>query len=66
MKNKKILVTGSNGYLGSHMAHWLLEMGYDVLLTDRDPKSILNTGISATVPYECHFSLNNILSNFKY
>ena len=44
MKNKKILITGSNGYLGSHLAHQLLEGGYDVLLTDRGSKSILDKG----------------------
>ena len=32
--NKKILVTGANGYIGKHVVKWLLDNNYDVLATD--------------------------------
>lgn len=32
--NKKILVTGANGYIGKHVVKWLLENNYSVLATD--------------------------------
>lgn len=41
-KTKKILLTGANGFLGSNLSHRLIELGYDVLLTDRAGKSVLN------------------------
>ena len=34
MKNKKVLVTGSSGFLGSHVADTLTEKGYDVVIFD--------------------------------
>jgi UDP-glucose 4-epimerase len=34
MKNKKILVTGSSGFIGSHVADVLEEQGYNVVLFD--------------------------------
>ena len=32
--NKKILVTGANGYIGKHVVKWLLDNNYDVLAVD--------------------------------
>ena len=37
MKNKKILVTGSSGFIGSHVADTLEENGYNVILFDAVP-----------------------------
>ena len=34
MKNKKILVTGSSGFIGSHVADALEQNGYNVILFD--------------------------------
>ncbi len=34
MKNKKILVTGANGYLGRHVVKYLLDAGCEVLAAD--------------------------------
>jgi len=28
--NKKVLITGADGFIGSHLTEWLLESGYDV------------------------------------
>ena len=45
MQNKKILVTGANGYLGRHVVNTLLDMGCEVLAADlrfegMDPRAI--------------------------
>ena len=37
IKNKKILITGSSGFLGSHVADALQDEGYDVVLFDNAP-----------------------------
>jgi len=37
MENKKVLVTGSSGFLGSHVADALEEQGYQVVLFDNIP-----------------------------
>lgn len=37
MKNKKVLVTGSSGFIGSHMVNILEEKGYKVVLFDTVP-----------------------------
>jgi UDP-glucose 4-epimerase len=37
MKNKKALVTGSSGFLGSHIADALNDSGYEVVLFDKHP-----------------------------
>jgi UDP-glucose 4-epimerase len=38
----KILITGSNGYIGSHLAKKMISNGYDISLTDIQEKSVLN------------------------
>ena len=30
LKNKKILITGADGFIGSHLTEALVEAGYDV------------------------------------
>ena len=37
MKNKRVLVTGSSGFIGSHMADALEEQGFSVVLFDIVP-----------------------------
>jgi len=37
VKNKKVLITGSSGYLGSHLADALEDNGYKVVLFDKTP-----------------------------
>ena len=39
MKNKKVLVTGSSGFIGSHVADALEEEGYQVILFDAIPSN---------------------------
>lgn len=38
--NRKILVTGVNGYIASHIAYLLLQRGYTVLGTSRSPSTL--------------------------
>lgn len=40
MENKKILVTGANGYIGSHVVKTLLDLGCDVVATDINDNNI--------------------------
>jgi len=35
MQTKKILVTGATGFIGSHLAEWLVQQGYSVRAFDR-------------------------------
>ena len=42
MANKKVLVTGSSGFMGSHLVDTLEERGYEVILFDKSP-SIFRT-----------------------
>ena len=37
MKYNKVLVTGSSGFIGSHVADILDKKGYQVILFDADP-----------------------------
>lgn len=50
-----ILVTGGAGYIGSHMAHRLVELGKTVVVLDN-----LSTGIRENVPAEAAFQLGDI------
>ena len=51
---KKILVTGANGYLGSHVVDFLVKNKYDVYCVD-----LFDTHI----PPEVHFIKKNILED---
>tara|TARA_X000000368_G_scaffold367211_1_gene314409 strand:- start:600 stop:1490 length:891 start_codon:yes stop_codon:yes gene_type:complete len=42
MKNKKVLVTGSSGFIGSHIADILYESGYNIILFDSIPSLYKN------------------------
>ena len=37
MKNKKVLITGSSGFIGSHVADMLEKNGHEVILFDATP-----------------------------
>ena len=39
MKNNKVLITGSSGFIGSHVADALEEEGYQVVLFDMTPSN---------------------------
>ena len=56
MKYKKILVTGSSGFLGSHVVDALYEKGYEVVLFDLEPsiykKDDYNEKIGDILNYE--------------
>ena len=51
---KKVLVTGANGYLGSHVVNYLIKRGYDVYCVD------LN---NSNLPTKAHFIKKNILES---
>ena len=40
MKNKKFLVTGASGFLGSHVAELLIKKKYSVVLFDKTKPKI--------------------------
>lgn len=47
--DKKILVTGGAGYIGSHIAHDLISLGYDVVILDNlSSGSLLNINPKST------------------
>src|SRR6476660_1254690 len=50
-----ILVTGGAGYIGSHMAHALVERGEEVVVLDN-----LATGVEWTVPHAATFMRGDI------
>ena len=35
MQNKKILITGASGFIGSHLAELCVELGFEVRVFDR-------------------------------
>ena len=35
---KKVVVTGGAGFIGSNLSHTLVEKGFDVYIVDRDPR----------------------------
>lgn len=43
--NKRVLITGANGYIGKHVTKKCLEHGYDVLALDINNSNIQNLGI---------------------
>jgi UDP-glucose 4-epimerase len=50
-----ILVTGGAGYIGSHMAHHLVEAGEDVVVLDN-----LSTGVKKNLPQDIRFIVGDI------
>lgn len=50
----KVLVTGGAGYIGSHVAHELVDNGHHVVILDN-----LTTGIRANIPDQAEFVLGN-------
>jgi UDP-glucose 4-epimerase len=46
----RILVAGGAGYIGSHMAHHLIDSGHSVVVADN-----LSTGVRELVPHEADF-----------
>jgi UDP-glucose 4-epimerase len=50
-----VLVTGGAGYIGSHMAHVLIDRSEDVVVLDN-----LSTGVRALVPAEASFTQGDI------
>ena len=50
MKNKKLLITGATGFIGSHLTELCVEKGYKVIAFDR---------------YNSNYNLGN-LENSKY
>jgi len=59
MSNKRVLITGGAGFIGSHLAKRLLEMGYNVTILDN-----LTTGESDNIPSGADF-LNGDISKKK-
>lgn len=72
-KNKNVLVTGANGFLGSWICKGLLEEGARVICLIRDtlPKSFLNLSgavnrvVVAQGQLEDYFSLERVLNEFE-
>ena len=63
MKNKKILVTGTAGFMGSHLAHHLASQGHEVFGLDR-PSEIkyaycTNTKAKKLLGYRTTIDLDN-------
>ena len=46
MENTKILVTGANGYIGSHVVKALLDLGVEVIALDRNDNNIDDRAIA--------------------
>jgi UDP-glucose 4-epimerase len=64
MNNKKILVTGGTGYIGSHTAVELIEKGYDVFIIDNLSNShaeVIDSieKITGKRPFFANIDLNN-------
>lgn len=57
MKNKKILVVGGAGYIGSHVVKILKDSGYFPVVFDN-----LSTGLRQNLFPDCEFILGNILN----
>jgi len=49
---RKVLLTGANGYIGSHLVRAILEKGYELTTLTRAPFPIDNTGNKVVVDYD--------------
>lgn len=58
-----VLVTGANGYIGSHIANTILEQGYRVRATVRSPKPWLDELFQSKYGKDKYESIT--LSNFE-
>lgn len=58
--NKKILITGGAGYIGSHMVLLAIERGYDVVVIDD-----LSTGVRASIPEQSLFYSEDVANSFR-
>lgn len=63
---KKILVTGSSGYIGSHLCAKLLKSGYEVYGLDKNlPRAEFNTFLRQNSEFSYNFLQQNINENFN-
>ena len=60
MSNKKVLVVGGAGYIGSHVAYTLLDSGHEVFVIDD-----LSTGNKNLIPKNALFENCNINNKKK-
>lgn len=62
MLKKRILITGTNGFIGSHLANFFCEKGFDVI-------GIVRSEETKNLPYRCiqteDFGYSNILREYK-
>jgi UDP-glucose 4-epimerase len=58
LKGKRALVTGGAGFIGSHVAKELINLGCDVIILDD-----LSGGFKDNVPYGCKFIKGSITNN---
>ena len=55
MKNKKVLITGGAGFIGSFLADRLIELGYSVRILDNLEKQVHQGGIPSYVNKKAEF-----------
>ena len=66
MDNSKVLIVGSNGYIGSHLASRLIELNHDVILTDIGDESVIPNANYAQVDFTDRSTIPNLLSGVDF
>lgn len=62
----KILITGSNGYIGSHLAKKMISNGFDISLTDIQEQSVLKYSKYFKLDFTDSNSINTRVEGFDY
>ena len=56
MKNKYILITGANGFIGSKLIKELFKSGHKLILTDKNSQNIQKNILNKSLFIKCNLS----------
>ena len=66
MNNSRVLIVGSNGYLGSHLASKLLELRYDIILADVGSESVIPNTNYTQIDFTNRTDISAVLDDIDF